>query len=159
MAGAIVTVWARFSTGKPTAGSITAIYRYGEGYAPPATWDELEEMAATIQDGERADGNDEFRGFVWQGNAYILLTAFNIIDSATMEKEAVDTGQLSSAILPALVVLLIGFVLWIWLNNNIDSLFALNFTATNPSAQTVPVALAQFQVSFPGKNALRRSWR
>ena len=32
---------------------------------PPQTWDELEEMAQTIQDGERAEGNADFWGFVW----------------------------------------------------------------------------------------------
>ncbi|MEQ8674879.1 MAG: ABC transporter substrate-binding protein [Aggregatilineales bacterium] len=45
------------------------------GYdAPPATWADLEEMAATIQAGEREEGNSEFWGFVWQGNAYEGLT-------------------------------------------------------------------------------------
>jgi trehalose/maltose transport system substrate-binding protein len=41
--------------------------------APPATWAELEEMAAAIQDAERAD-NPDFYGFVWQGAAYEGLT-------------------------------------------------------------------------------------
>jgi trehalose/maltose transport system substrate-binding protein len=44
------------------------------GYdAPPTTWTELEEMAATIMEGEQAE-NEDFWGFVWQGNAYEGLT-------------------------------------------------------------------------------------
>ena len=40
---------------------------------PPETWDELTEMAQTIQDGEKAE-NANFTGFVWQGAAYEGLT-------------------------------------------------------------------------------------
>jgi trehalose/maltose transport system substrate-binding protein len=40
---------------------------------PPTTWMELQDMAATIQEAERAE-NPDFYGFVWQGGAYEGLT-------------------------------------------------------------------------------------
>jgi trehalose/maltose transport system substrate-binding protein len=45
------------------------------GYrAPPKTWDELEVMAKRIQSGERASGNKDFWGFVWEGAPSEALT-------------------------------------------------------------------------------------
>jgi trehalose/maltose transport system substrate-binding protein len=45
------------------------------GYrTPPTTWRELEDMARRIQAGERADGNNDFWGFVWQGAPSEALT-------------------------------------------------------------------------------------
>jgi trehalose/maltose transport system substrate-binding protein len=46
-------------------------YGYRE---PPKTWDELEGMAARIQAGERARGQKDFWGFVWQGGLNEDLT-------------------------------------------------------------------------------------
>jgi trehalose/maltose transport system substrate-binding protein len=42
--------------------------------APPKTWEELEVMARRIQSGERANGNKDFWGFVWEGAPYEALT-------------------------------------------------------------------------------------
>src|ERR1700741_2327746 len=46
-------------------------YRYR---APPKTWEELEVMARRIQAGERANGNNDFWGFVWEGAPSEALT-------------------------------------------------------------------------------------
>jgi trehalose/maltose transport system substrate-binding protein len=44
------------------------------GASVPTTWEELTATAQMIQDAERAEGNSEIWGFVWQGNAYEGLT-------------------------------------------------------------------------------------
>jgi trehalose/maltose transport system substrate-binding protein len=41
---------------------------------PPKTWVELEKMAARIQAGERAKGQEDFWGYVWQGAVAESLT-------------------------------------------------------------------------------------
>ena len=49
------------------------LQKYGYS-SPPKTWDELTEMAKKIQDGERAAGNPDFQGFVFQGKSSESLT-------------------------------------------------------------------------------------
>ena len=44
------------------------------GQPVPTTWEQLTEVAQIVQDAERAEGNSEMWGFVWQGNAYEGLT-------------------------------------------------------------------------------------
>ena len=51
--------------------------KYGFG-GPPQTWTEFEEMARTIQQGER-ENNPDFWGFVFQGNPYESFTC-NILE-------------------------------------------------------------------------------
>lgn len=41
---------------------------------PPATWQELKKIAKIVQEGERKEGNKDFWGFLWQGNAFEGLT-------------------------------------------------------------------------------------
>lgn len=44
------------------------------GASVPTTWEELTATAQMVQDAERAAGNSEIFGFVWQGNSYEGLT-------------------------------------------------------------------------------------
>ena len=83
--------------GLPQMGEIGLLYYRTDllekhGYArPPSSWSELEEMAATIQAGERGQ-NPEFWGFVWQGNVYEGLTVNALEWQVSMGGEPVVDG-------------------------------------------------------------------
>ncbi len=66
-------------------------------------------------------------GLLWLGvgaGAFIVLEVFNVLNSAAMDKEAVDFAALTSSSAPAFIVMLVAGALWYWLNNNIDRVFS-----------------------------------
>jgi len=67
------------------------------GKQPPATWQELAEIAQEIQDGERAEGNDKMWGFVFQAKAYEGLTcdALEWVDSFGGGAIVADDGSIT----------------------------------------------------------------
>ncbi|MDX1540059.1 MAG: ABC transporter substrate-binding protein [Geminicoccaceae bacterium] len=67
------------------------------GKEPPATWQELTEIASEIQDGERAEGNDRMHGFVFQAKAYEGLTcdALEWVDSFNGGTIVADDGSIT----------------------------------------------------------------
>jgi trehalose/maltose transport system substrate-binding protein len=69
--------------------------KYGLGV--PATWSGLADAALLIQEGERAEGNDDFWGFVFQGQAYEGLTcnALEWIDATGGGRIVGDDGTVT----------------------------------------------------------------
>jgi trehalose/maltose transport system substrate-binding protein len=61
--------------------------KYGFAH-PPDTWDELTQMARTIQDGERAAGATDFYGYLWQGkDERLAVNALEWIFSTIIEPD------------------------------------------------------------------------
>lgn len=69
--------------------------KYGLSY--PETWEELTAAAKTIQEGERAAGNNKFWGYVWQGKSYAGLqcNAHEWFDSVGGGKTLEPNGEIS----------------------------------------------------------------
>jgi len=67
------------------------------GFAPPTTWQEMTDTAAAIQAAERADGDDDLWGYVFQGKAYEGLTcnALEWIDSFGGGTLVADDGSIT----------------------------------------------------------------
>jgi trehalose/maltose transport system substrate-binding protein len=67
------------------------------GVDVPATWSDLADAALRIQEGERAAGNPDFWGLVFQGQAYEGLTcnALEWIDAAGGGRIVADDGTVS----------------------------------------------------------------
>ena len=67
------------------------------GLDVPTTWEELTEAAEIIQEGEQAEGNEEFVGYVWQGNDYEGLTcdAHEWLVSATGDSFITVDGEVN----------------------------------------------------------------
>jgi trehalose/maltose transport system substrate-binding protein len=67
------------------------------GKQPPATWAELSETAKAIQEQERANGNAQMWGYVYQGKAYEGLTcnALEWIDSFGGGTIVDDEGEIT----------------------------------------------------------------
>jgi ABC-type glycerol-3-phosphate transport system substrate-binding protein len=53
-------------------------YGFPEPGAEGWTYDEMEEIAAVVQRGERAKGRMDFDGYIWMGKAYEGLTCFGL---------------------------------------------------------------------------------
>lgn len=89
--------------------------KYGE--KPPETWNDLERIARKIQDGERADGNSDFWGFVWQGKADEGLTCSALEWQTSHSGGTIVDKDNEVDIKPAAVTAFDRAKNWIWANS------------------------------------------